>query len=123
IPLDGRPHLASGVRQWAGDPRGRWDGDTLVVETTNFRPAGTGSIAVREVNGLTFRLTERFTRTGPTALIYEFTVEDPATWTKAWTAQLPMTKASDAIYEYACHEGNHAMVNMLSGARAKEKRK
>jgi hypothetical protein len=123
VPLDGRAHLSEGVRQWAGDPRGHWEGDTLVVETTNFRPDGTGSIAVREVNGLTFRLTERFTRTAPDALIYEFTVNDQTTWTKPWTAQLPMTKTSENIYEYACHEGNQAMLNMLSGARAEDRRK
>jgi hypothetical protein len=121
VAVDGRPHLPSSVRQWAGDPRGHWEGDTLVIETTNFRAEGTGSIAVRETDGRRLKLTERFTRRDANTLIYEFTVDDPTTWTKPWVVQVPMTRFSQPMYEYACHEGNHAMINMLSGARAQGK--
>jgi hypothetical protein len=116
VPLDGRPHIAASIRQWKGDSRGRWDGNTLVVDTTNFRDdsgfrgAGTG-----------LHLTERFTRVAPDTLLYEFTVNDPATWTKSWSAALPMKNTDGPIFEYACHEGNYGMVNMLTGARAQEK--
>jgi hypothetical protein len=117
IPLDGRPHLPANIRQWMGDSRGHWEGATLVVETTNFTDrtnfAGSGP-------GL--RLVERFTRTGADMLMYEFRVEDPATFTRPWTAQIPMTKALGRIFEYACHEGNYGMEGMLAGARAEEKR-
>jgi len=116
VPLDGRPHLPAGVRNWQGDPRGRWEGDTLVVESTNFsdRTNVRGS-------GEGLRLTERFTRTGANSLLYEFTVDDPASFTKPWTAALPMARTTDQIYEYACHEGNYAMSGILRGARAAEK--
>jgi hypothetical protein len=114
IPMDGRPHLQT--RQWKGDSRGHWEGDTLVVDTTNFRretslPGSTASM----------HLTERFTRTGPDSLLYEFTVDDPSTWTKPWTAALPMSRIDAPVYEYACHEGNYAMAGILAGARADEK--
>jgi len=116
VPLDGRPHLPAGVRNWQGDPRGRWEGDTLVVESTNFsdRTNVRGS-------GEGLRLTERFTRTGANSLLYEFTVDDPASFTKPWTAALPMARTTDQIYEYACHEGNYAMSGILRGARSAEK--
>ena len=118
IPLDGRPHLGSGIRQWMGDSRGRWEGDTLVVETTNFSPKA-------EYRGATanLRLVERFTRIDGGTIHYEFSVHDPDTWTKAWTASIPMTKdgAPNYIFEYACHEGNQAMPNILRGYRAQEK--
>jgi hypothetical protein len=116
VPLDGRPHLPAGVRAWQGDPRGRWEGDTLVVESTNF----SGKTNVRG-SGDGLRLVERFTRTGGNTLLYEFTVDDPASFTKPWTAALPMAKTNDQIYEYACHEGNYAMSGILRGARATEK--
>ena len=115
IPLDNSPHLSNNVRQWHGDSRGRWDGDTLVVETRNFLGATSlgGSSA-------TMHLVERFTRRDANTLIYEFTVSDPTTWAGPWTAQILMTKNDEPLYEYACHEGNYGMVNALSGARAEE---
>ena len=115
VPLDGRPHLPSSVRLLLGDSRGRWEGDTLVIETTNF----TNKTTVRG-SGEGLRLVERFTRSGPSTLLYEFTVDDPASFTKPWTAVLPMTKADVQLYEYACHEGNYAMTGILRGARAGE---
>jgi hypothetical protein len=121
IPIGERPALPARLRLWAGQSRGRWEGDTLIVVTTNFRPEGTGQVALRGMSGDKLRLTERFTRTAPDTLIYEFTVEDPDTWVAPWTVQLPMTKIDEPIYEYACHEGNYAMINMLSGARAQDK--
>jgi hypothetical protein len=117
IPLDGRPHLPASVRLLLGDSRGRWDGDTLVVETTNF----TDKTNVRG-SGPGLTLTERFTREGPSTLVYQFTVNDPASFTKPWTAVLPMTRADGQLYEYACHEGNYAMTGILRGARAEERR-
>jgi hypothetical protein len=116
VPLDGRPHLPAAVRTWQGDPRGRWEGDTLVVESTNF----SAKTNVRG-SGEGLRLVERFTRTGGNTLLYEFTVNDPASFTKPWTAALPMAKTNDQIYEYACHEGNYAMTGILRGARSAEK--
>jgi hypothetical protein len=116
IPVDGRPHLPTGIPQWVGDSRGRWVGDTLVVETKNFKgeTAFPGSSAA-------LHLTERFTRIDANTLVYEFTVEDPTTWTRPWTAQIPMTRADGIIYEYACHEGNYGLANLLSAARALER--
>ena len=115
VPMDNRPQLGRAVHQWMGDSRGHWDGDTLVVETTNWRsdsaPRG-GSEALR--------VTERFTRLSAQTMMYEFTLEDPKTWTKPWTGQIPMSRIDDKLYEYACHEGNHAMEHMLTGARAEE---
>jgi hypothetical protein len=116
IPLDRRPHLPKSVPQWVGDSRGRWEGDTLVVETTNFL----GETAFPNA-GPNLRLTERFKRIDARTLQYEFTVNDPTTWTKPWTAQIPMMKSDESLYEYACHEGNYGMTNLLSGARAVEK--
>jgi hypothetical protein len=117
IPLDGRPHLPSGIRQWLGDPRGHWEGNTLVVDSTNF----TGKTRFRGADE-NLHLTERFTRVNPNLLLYEFTVDDPTAFTKPWTAQIPMTKTKGPVFEYACHEGNYAMVDMLAGARAAEKK-
>ena len=116
IPVDGRPHLPSGIRQYKGDSRGRWDGRTLVIETKNFlrETAFRGSSA-------NLHLVERFTRINADTLLYEFTVDDPKTWTRPWTAAMPMKKADAPIYEYACHEGNYALRNILAGARAQEK--
>jgi len=117
IPTDGRPHIPQDVRQLLGDARGHWDGNTLVVETTNFtdRTSFRGS-------GEHMHLTERFTRTGANTMLYEFTVDDPETFTKPWTARIPMTKAQGPLFEYACHEGNYGLAGSLAGARAEEKR-
>lgn len=122
IPLDGRSHL-DGVRQWMGDSRGRWDGDTLVVESRNFTdftssfdPGATGGIG----SGETLHLIERFTRLDENTLVYEYTVNDPSTFTRPFTVALPMRQLEQPIFEYACHEGNYGMLNLLSGARAKE---
>ena len=122
VPLDGRAHLPEDVRQWMGDSRGYWDGDTLVVESTNFtdRTASFNpSVWTAIGSGTTLHLTERFSRTGDDTLLYEFTVNDPANFTRPFTAALPM-KAGDGIYEYACHEGNYGLFNILAGARAEE---
>jgi hypothetical protein len=117
VPLDGRPHLAAGIRQWTGDSRGRWEGDTLVVETINFRP-DSGGMSTDPGN---LRLTERITRTGADALTYEYTMDDAHTWTRPWTARIPMTKSSEHVFEYACHEGNYSMAHRLSAARANDR--
>ena len=117
VPLDGRPHLPPHLRQWKGDSRGRWDGDTLVVETTNFR----GATSFRG-SSASLHLVERFRRVDRDTLLYEFTVTDPGTWTRPWTAAVLTKKIPGPIFEYACHEGNYAMVNILAGARAAEKR-
>jgi len=116
VALDGRPHLPAGMRSWLGDSRGRWDGNTLVVETTNF----TGKTNMRG-SGEALRLVERFTRAAAGTLVYEFTIDDPASFSKPWSAVLPMAKTDDRIFEYACHEGNYAMTGILRGARSAEK--
>ena len=116
VPLDGRQHLPPHMRQWMGDSRGRWEGDTLVVETTNFT-----DMTYFQGAGEGMHLIERFARVDADTLHYEFTVTDPRSFTKPWTAQIPMRKSLDPIYEYACHEGNYGMEGTLSGARAIEK--
>ena len=116
IPLDGRGHLAPNMRQWMGDARGHWEGNTLVVDTTNFTDKTRFRGSADKLH-----LTERFTRVDPDTIVYEFTVDDPTTFTKPWTAQIPMKKSQGPIFEYACHEGNYAMAGMLAGARAQEK--
>ena len=118
VPLDGRPHLASDLRQWVGDSRGHWDGDTLVVETTNFLRE---TVVFRGQTSASLHLVERFTRVDADTLLYEVTVDDPTTWTSAWTYAVPMIKNLEPIYEYACYEGNYAMEVILAGARAKER--
>jgi hypothetical protein len=117
IPTDGRPHLNERIRQFAGDSRGRWEGDTLVVETTNFtdKTAFQGS-------GAALHVVERFTRVSPDRIVYQFTVTDPTTWTKPWTAEIPMLQSEGRPYEYGCHEGNYGVVNILSGARAADRK-
>ena len=115
IPLDGRPHLPERVRQWNGDPRGQWDGDTLVVETRNF---SSGSYFRGAAAGL--HLIERFTLSGPETLTYEMTFTDPGTWASSWTAEVPLKRRDQAIYEFACHEGNRSIVGMLRTARLEE---
>jgi hypothetical protein len=116
VPLDGRPHLPASLRRWQGDPRGRWDGDTLVVDTTNFsdrtRFRGTDE---------NLHLVERFRRTDERTIDYTFTIDDPSMFSRPWTVALPLTRSDAPIYEYACHEGNYAMVGILRGARAQER--
>jgi hypothetical protein len=119
VPLGTRPHGT--IRQWMGDSRGRWEGDTLVIETVNFTRQGTGTIGLRASADENLRLVERLTPTGANTLVYEFMVDDPTVWARPWTAAIPMKKTDDHIYEYACHEGNHGMVGILRGARADEK--
>jgi hypothetical protein len=118
IPLDGRPHAPPQVRLWLGDSRGRWDGSTLVVDTTNY----TDKTNVRG-SSPELHLVERFTRTDANALLYEFTVDDPSSFVKPWTVALPMRKTADQVFEYACHEGNHSLQGILRGARFEEQAK
>jgi hypothetical protein len=119
VALDGRAH--GGVRQWLGDSRGRWEGDTLVVETRNFTNNGTGTIGLRPLTDEKLHLIERFSLRDAQTLVYEFTVNDPTMWTRPWTAAVPMKKTDEQIYEYACHEGNLGMVGILAGARGQER--
>jgi len=116
IPLDGRPHPGPKIRSWLGDSRGHWDGDTLVVDTTNFSPKSNfrGS---RE----NLHLVERFTRVSPDRLEYAFTVSDDTTWSRPWSAMIPLMRSKAPMYEYACHEGNLGLAGILSGARAEER--
>ena len=116
IPMDGRPHLPQNVQQWMGDSRGRWEKDTLVIDTTNF----SGKVNFRG-SGEKMHLVERFTRVAPDTLFYEFTVDDPESFARSWTGQIPMNRTSEPMYEYACHEGNYSMFTTLSGARTLEK--
>jgi hypothetical protein len=116
IPLDGRPHIPDSVRQLKGDSRGHWDGDTLVVETTNL----TNRTAFRGASE-NMRLTERFRRLDANTLLYQFTVNDPDTFTKPWTVEIPVTRSDGQIFEYACHEGNYAMSGGLAGGRVEER--
>ncbi len=134
IPIDGRAHVPTSIRQWHGDPRGRWEGDTLVVETTNLRrteanagAVGGDPVLLRMANGRdddTITVTERFTRTGPGTVNYEFTVDDPTHWTQSFSGEFPFTTfPADELpylFEYACHEGNYSMTNILGGERARE---
>jgi hypothetical protein len=120
VPIDGRPH--GSIRQWNGDSRGRWEGNTLVVETTNFTDKGIGALQAKlQVTDENLYLVERFTRVDVDTLLYEFTVNDPTTWTKPWTASIPMAKSQEQMYEYACHEGNYGLLGILEGARADDK--
>jgi hypothetical protein len=112
----GGTHLPSAVQLWLGDSIGRWEGATLVVDTTNF----TEKSHFRE-SGTRLHVVERFTRTGPTTIRYQFTAEDPDTWAQPWSAEIPFSTTSERIFEYACHEGNYSMMNVLRGARAEEK--
>jgi len=117
IPLDSRPHVSRNVRQWLGDSRGHWEGDTLVVETTNFN--GKNPLRGSSEN---MRVVERFTRTDADTIQYKFTVEDESTWTRPWTAELPMRKTNGPLFEHACHEGNYGLYNTLVGARLEDKK-
>jgi hypothetical protein len=116
VPLDGRPHLDQSVRQWFGDPRGHWEGDTLVVETTNFNDQTSFQASTQNLH-----LVERWTRTADDRIDYSFTVSDPATWTKPWSAAIFWTKIGP-LYEYACHEDNIDMYGILTGARANDQK-
>ena len=120
IPLDGRPHASTGIKQWLGDSRGHWEGDTLVVETTNFTSTVSERGATVFGTGEHLRLVERFTRVGTDTIDYRYTVNDPTMYQGSWTASIPMSKIDGTLFEYACHEGNYALPNMLSGARAAE---
>lgn len=115
IPLDGRPHIPAAITQWHGDPKGRWEGDTLVVDSTNFSEQAEFQRA-----GSNLHLIERFTRIGPDMLQYEFTVEDATTWVRPWTVSFPMVRGEHPVYEFACHEGNYGLQFILSAARVLE---
>lgn len=117
IPLDGRPHVSEKVRRWNGDSRGRWEGNTLVVETTNFND----KTRLRYGGSSNTHAVERFTRVSPELIDYQYTITDPTVYTRPFTVAIPLPRRDDRIYEYACHEGNHSMVGILSGARAAEK--
>jgi len=120
IPLDGRPHGPASIRTYMGDPRGHWEGNTLVVETTNFREEG----IYRGANPETLKLIERFTRVAPDKVLWSVTMDDPKTWTKQWTFAMPLTMDdSQPVLEYSCHEGNYGLRNILSAARAEEAKK
>jgi hypothetical protein len=116
VPMDGRPHLPQNFRRWMGDPRGHWEGDTLVVETTNFSDRVNFHGASSNL-----KLTERFARLDAGTLDYRFTVEDPTTWTRPWTVNVPMAKNSEEMFEYACHEGNYGLQNILKNARTEDR--
>ena len=123
IPLNGRAHLPSNFRSWSGDSVGHWEGDALVVETTNFRTGPRSRFGVI-YNGPTdesLRVTERFTREGGDMIRYRATVDDPTVYTKPWTVEIAMNKVEDRLFEYACHEGNYGMAGILRGYRAQEK--
>jgi len=117
VPLDGSPHVSKNVRLWNGDSRGHWEGDTLVVDTTNYSRGG----AIRGASE-NLHLVERFTRVSPDTVEYSLTFDDPATWTRPWTMMVRLKSTKDKMYEYACHEGNHSIVGILAGARAQEKK-
>jgi hypothetical protein len=115
IPIDGRPHVGKDIRQWLGDSRGRWEGNTLVVETRNY-----SSKSDVQGGGQDAHVIERFTRVAPDTLHYEVTFNDPTTWTRPWTAMIPLKSSPDKVYEFACHEGNTGLEGILTGARAQE---
>jgi hypothetical protein len=125
IPVDGRPHLASGIRQLGGDSRGHWEGETLVVDSTNFTDQtnfrGPPATARQDIfSSRDLHVIERFTPVDPDTIVYRFTVEDPAIWTKPWSGEMIMRRVEGPIFEYACHEGNYGLANILSAARAKD---
>jgi hypothetical protein len=116
VPLDGRPHLNPNVRQILGDSRGRWEGDTLVVDVTNFTDKSNFRGSTRNLH-----LIERYTRVDAQTLLYQFTIDDPTTFVRTWSGELPMAKVAGPTYEYACHEGNYGLRGILAGARVKER--
>jgi hypothetical protein len=115
ISLDDSPHPSAAVQQWKGDSRGHWEGDTLVVDTTNYKPRAFMSVSSEKLH-----VTERFSRSGPETLRYEITIDDPGAWTKPWRLMIPLRKSPNPVYEYACHEGNEGLKGILAGARAEE---
>jgi hypothetical protein len=122
IPLDKRPHIDSRIRLWLGDSRAHWDGNTLVVDTTNYdKRIVDNSFNCCTGAGANLHVTERFTRVDADTIDFRYTVDDPTTWTKSWTADVPMTRTDEPIYEYACHEGNYGLAGILRGARVLEK--
>jgi hypothetical protein len=125
IPVDGRPHLLPGMRQLGGDSRGHWEGETLVVDTTNFTDhtnfRGPPATARQDIfSSRDLHVVERFTRVDPDTIVYRFTVEDPSIWTRPWSGEMVMRRIEGPIFEYACHEGNYGLANILRAARAKE---
>ena len=125
IPVDGRPHLPENVETWLGNPVGHWEGDTLVIETTNFHSSediGRTAVVYGNADPETFRIVERFTRTGPDTLDYEVTMSDPNTWTQPFTIRVPWNETDEQIYEYQCQEMNYDLYYWLHGAREREKR-
>ena len=126
VPLDDRPPLSSDIKQWMGSSTGRWEGDTLVVETGNFRDLGTAhpapNMELLEALGPELHLVERFSRLNEDTLLYQFTVNDPTAYAKPWSGELTMAKSDNALYEYACHEGNYGLFNILAGAQAAARR-
>jgi hypothetical protein len=128
IPLDGRPHLAAAIRLLAGDSRGRWEGHTLIVDTTNFTDKTNFRGAPRNTRqdifaGEALHVVERFTRVDADTILYQFTVEDPETWIRPWSGEMPMRRFDGPMFEYACHEGNYGLPNILLGARFEEKQR
>jgi len=124
IPLDNRPHIAGGIQQWTGDSRGRWDGNTLIVETRNLKFNHQSRFGVGYLNGLSderLRVVERFTMTDANTLTYQATIEDPTVFVRPWTVELSLSRTAGPLYEVACHEGNYGMANILSGHRAEER--
>jgi hypothetical protein len=124
IPLDGKPHVSSEIEQWIGDPRGRWEGDTLVVETRNLKFNEQSRFGVGYLNGLSdenLRVVERFTRADADTIMYRATIEDPTVFTAPWTVEIPLERTEGPLYEVACHEGNLGLANILSGHRAEER--
>jgi|SRR5579871_3290345 len=126
IPVGNHPQISDAVRQWVGSSRGHWEGDTLVVDTTNINSkrnfiGGGGGRSGLAPNNDRMHVVERFTRTGPDTLLYQFTVENPAIYTHPWSGEIPMKATKEPLYEYGCHEGNYALADILAGARAEEK--
>ena len=120
VRLNTATHLPANLRPWMGDSIGRWEGETLVVETTNFNPGDALKLPTSLYVSVDAKVTERFTRTSPTRLLYEFTVDDPGTYSRVWRAQMVFEATKGPIYEYACHEGNYALPGILAGARHEE---
>ena len=123
MPLDNRPPPSSAIRQYSGVSRGRWEKDTLVVETTNFTRHGVATLSLRQYGGTMTTCTSSSASRAParTRCVYDFTITDPATWTRPWSASIPMKKTDEGVFEYACHEGNRSLETFLENARAKDK--
>jgi len=115
IPVNGGAHAPAAIQQWMGDSRAHWEGDTLVIDTTNYKPRAFMMFSSEKLH-----IIERFSRSGPETLQYEVTVDDPGTWTKPWSLMIPFQLSKEPVFEYACHEGNEGMVGILAGARAEE---